>query len=154
MTANDFFPGEPDLKIPEVRAGAHKQQLKLTLLDAQKSAALTVWLAAVPCFFLFAVLMKHAFRYDLGVFTIIEEFVASIDRSSGIPFLSVLLLAGLPLLAVAINLLSLLHVAIDRPRKEVIISVKIRWLNIFLLVLNLGIVGVFLAYGLVENIRH
>ena len=141
------------LKIPEVDAQAHRQQLKIALLSAHKTAALTVWLVAAPCFFLFAVAMKHYFHYDLGVFTIIEEFVASVDRTSGFP-LSGLLLVGLPLFAVAINLLSILHVTLEPAQREMVVTIKLRWKNIALLMLCLLLVGIFMLYGLIENIHH
>jgi hypothetical protein len=143
----------PGLKVPEVNAEAHRQQLKITLFNAHKSAALTVWLVAVPCFFLFAVAMKHHFHYNLGVFAIIEEFVASIDQTCGFP-LSVLLLVGLPLSAIAINLLSILHVRLEPAQREMVVTIKLRWKNIALLLLCLFLVGTFLLYGLVDNIHH
>lgn len=141
-----------DLKVPDVTPESHKRQLKLTLFDARKSAALAVWLVAAPCFFLFAVFMKHYFMIDLHIFTIIEEFIASIDKT--IPMLSPLLLVGFPVIAVLINALAILHVSVDRERKEVIATVKLRWMNLAFILLSLGLIGIFLSYVIVENIHH
>jgi hypothetical protein len=153
MNSTDSHDGIPGLRVPEVNAESHREQLKITLFNSRKSAALTVWLVAVPCFFLFAVTMKHYFRYDLGIFTIIEEFVSSIDRDAHFP-LSAVLLVGFPLIGLAINLLSILHVAIEPARKEMVITMKLRWVNILLSVLTLAIVSVFMIYALIENIHH
>ncbi|MBM2845268.1 MAG: hypothetical protein HW407_580 [Bacteroidetes bacterium] len=154
-----------DLKVPDVTPESHKRQLKLTLFDARKSAALAVWLVAVPCFFLFAVFMKHYFMIDLHIFTIIEESIASIDKT--IPMLSPILLVGFPLIAVLINALAILHVSIDRERREVILhvsidrerreviaTVKVRWINLACILLGLTLIGIFISYVIIENIHH
>ena len=141
-----------DLKVPDVTPESHKRQLKLTLFDARKSAALAVWLVAVPCFFLFAVFMKHYFMIDLHIFTIIEESIASIDKT--IPMLSPILLVGFPLIAVLINALAILHVSIDRERREVIATVKVRWINLACILLGLTLIGIFISYVVIENIHH
>jgi lantibiotic transport system permease protein len=154
MNTEKTPPELPELKIPEVKGEAHRRQLKLMLFDAKKSAALTVWLVAVPCFFLFAVFMKYSLRVDLRIFTIIEEFMASIDKSSGVPMMSALLLVGLPLVAVAVNVLSLLHITIDHEQNELVATIKLRWLNITLTIVCLGVIGIFLAYAILENIHH
>jgi hypothetical protein len=115
MKKDPIPPPVEGLEIPEVKTEEHKRQLKLTLFEAKKSAALTVWLVAVPCFFLFAVFMKHYFRYDMHIMTIMEEFVSSIDKASGFP-MSAVLLAGFPLIAIAVNTLAILHVTFDSGR--------------------------------------
>ena len=154
MTTDDVQTPFDNMKKPEARPEIHKQQLKLMLFSAKKSAALGIWLVAVPCFFLFAVVMKHFFRIDLHIFTIVEEFIASIDRTSGVPFLGPLLLVGLPLVTVAVNALAIIHVDLDRERKELVATLRLRWLNLSLIVLSLSLVGIFLLYAIVENIHH
>jgi len=154
MSTKENPPVIPGLKIPEFRAEKHREQLKLTLFNAKKSAAMTVWLVAIPCFFLFAVFMKQYFHYDLSLFGNIEEFIASIDRSSPIPMLSVILLVGLPLVGLAINTLSILHLEINRERKELIGTIKWRWINVAFILLCAGLLGIFMLYSIVENIRH
>jgi hypothetical protein len=141
-----------DLRVPDVTPESHKRQLKLTLFDARKSAALAVWLVAAPCFFLIVVFMKHYFMIDLHIFTIIEEFIASIDKT--IPMLSPLLLVGFPLVAVLINALAILHVAFDRERRELIATVRVRWLNLAFILLGLTLIGIFISYVIIENIHH
>jgi hypothetical protein len=54
----------------------------------------------------------------------------------------------------ALNLLSILHVAIEPAHKELVVTIKLRWVNILLAGLTLGIVGIFMLYALIENIRH
>ena len=154
MTIDDSPIPFNEMKKPDVKPEMHKQQLKLMLFNAKKSAALGVWLIAVPCFFFFSVVMKHLFHVDLHVFTIMEEFIASVDRTSGIPFLSPVLVVGLPLLTIAVNALAIIHVDLDRERSELVATLKLQWLNIVLIVLSLSLVGIFLLYAITENIHH
>jgi len=98
------------------------------------------------------VFMKHYFMIDLHIFTIIEEFIASIDKT--IPMLSPLLLVGFPLVAVLINALAILHVAFDRERRELIATVRVRWLNLAFILLGLTLIGIFISYVIIENIHH
>jgi len=141
-----------DLKVPDLNPESHKRQLKLTLFDARKSAALAVWLVAVPCFFLFAVFMKHYLMVDLHIFTIIEESIASLDKT--IPMLSPILLVGFPLIAILVNALAILHVAFDRDRREIIATVKVRWINLACILLGLTLIGIFISYVIIENTHH
>lgn len=153
MTMEPPLDSLPGLTVPEIQADTHRRQLKIMLFSAQKSAALAVWLVAVPCFFLFGVAMKHYFHYDVGLLTIMEEFVSSMDRSSGFP-ISVLLFVGLPLVVIVINLLSVVHVALDTAQGELVVSIKLRWQNIALTFLAFCLLGIFMLYGLIETIHH
>jgi hypothetical protein len=55
---------------------------------------------------------------------------------------------------VAVNLLSLVHLSFERERKELIATLKLRWMNIALTMLCLGVIGIFIAYAILENIHH
>ena len=57
-----------------------------------------------------------------------------------------------PLIAVVINLLAILHVAFDKRRNELILTVKMRFWNLFWAIIGLGIVGMFFLYLIVENV--
>jgi hypothetical protein len=146
----DHLPGPT---IPEIQADAHRRQLKIMLFSAQKSAALAVWLVAVPCFFLFGVAMKHYFHYDVGLLTIMQELVSSMDRSSGFP-LSILLFVGLPIVVIVTNFLSIIHVALDSIHHDLVVSIKLRWQNIALTFLAFCLLGIFMLYGLIETLHH
>ena len=69
-------------------------------------------------------------------------------------WLSPIVLVLLPLLGVVLNALAITHFALDALKKEVIITIKLRWLNILIMLICGGIVAVFVGYVMIENIHH
>lgn len=84
----------------------------------------------------------------------VEETMASLDKDPLWKWVSPMLLVGFPLIGVALNFLAITHIQFDGAKKELIATFKLRWLNIFLLLLSLLIVAVFFLYILTENLTH
>ena len=78
--------------------------------------------------------------------------MALIDRS---PYriLSIFLLVGRPLGALALNLLAITHVQIDRLRRELQVTVKLKIINLILSAICLFILGMIFAHVVAENVR-
>lgn len=150
---DDFLRKMETLQKPEIDDLPQMRDFKLVLLNSKKSATLGIWLVAVPLFFLFCVCMKYAFHINLHFFDVVEDTVASMDKSSGIPFLSAILLAGLPILGFAVNALSLIHVQFEKQvsEKKLLISIRIQWANIIIMTISFIIVCIFLLYLISEN---
>ena len=154
MENENFKKRLESLGIPETDNVTAPDKLKITLFSAKKTAALGVWLIAIPAYFLFCVFMKYYFHYDLHLFDIVIEMIASLDKKPGFHFLSPLLLVGLPLICVVLNLLAIIHFNYDELKKELLVSIKIKWLNIFLIFISLAMAAVFLLYAIIENANH
>ena len=152
MKEDDLMNRLENLSKPDTSGLKPERILKLSILSVSKSAALGIWFILVPSFFLFCILMKYYFHIDLHLIDIIEDSVASIDKSSGIPFLSPLLFVGLPFAGMILNALAVTHVAIHS--NEAMITIKLRWMNIFVFIISLGIIMIFLLYLITENIHH
>lgn len=150
---DDFIKKMETLQKPEIDDLPEMRDFKLVLLNSKKSAALGVWLVAVPLFFLFCMCMKYAFHINLHFFDVVDDTVASIDKSSGIPFLSAILLVGLPILGFAVNALSLIHVQFEKQLsgRKLLISIKMQWTNIIIMTISFLIVCIFLLYLISEN---
>ncbi len=65
-----------------------------------------------------------------------------------------LLFVILPLLAALANLLTIMRFTYDRLRKELVVSIRLSWLNIILAIASLAVVGMVILYGIVENAHH
>ena len=141
------------LRTPGAEAPEHQRRLKMTLLGSQRSAAIGVWLAAVPAYFIFCVFMKYFFHLNLHIFDVMEEMIASLDKDPLMHWLAPALLVGFPLLSVVVNLLAIMHVAYGPDQKELQISIKLKWRNIAMAAISAAIVGVFLLYAIAENMR-
>ncbi|MEO8148595.1 MAG: hypothetical protein ABI723_13200 [Bacteroidia bacterium] len=148
---DDFNKKLENMKLPDTSGVQQPSQLKATLLNSKQTSAIGVWLIAVPCFFLFCVVMKYFFCINLHFFDIIEDAMASMDKNSSTKFISPVLLVGAPLIAIVLNSLAIMHFSIDKAMHELNITIKLKWFNILLIKISLGIVLIFLLYSIKEN---
>src|SRR4051812_40305678 len=102
---------------PDLSSRLHQKQLKLVLLSAQRSSWIGVVLIALPCLFMFCVILKYAFRFDIPLFTALEEYMAAVDRTA-FRLVPPLILVGGPVAGLALNLLAVLHFRFDRQPRE------------------------------------
>lgn len=142
--------GSMNLPDPDIKPD---ESVKITLTQAKKSAAVGVWLVAVPLFFLFCITMKYIFMINLHFVDVFEEVVSALDKSAGTKWLSPLLFVGFPLIGILLNLLAIMHFEVNRTKQQMIVTVKMKWLNIFILLLSGMIVSIFLLYAITENIK-
>jgi H+/gluconate symporter-like permease len=154
MEKDEFAKKMEDLKTPGVESISHYRELKLMMLNARKSAAIGFWFLAIPCYFLFCVFMKYYFHVNLHFFDIIIDMMSDLDKTPGMKFLSPVLLVGLPLVAIMLNALSIMHFQYEKSWKEIKISVRLRWINIFIILVSAVLVCIFLFYVIIENAHH
>ena len=102
---------------PELSSATHQRQLKLVLVSAKRSSRIGILLVTLPCLFIFGVILKYGLGVASPLFSALEEKMADIDRSF-FRFVPPLLLVGGPLIALGLNLLTILHFHIDRVRRE------------------------------------
>jgi hypothetical protein len=60
----------------------------------------------------------------------------------------------LPITGIVMNLLSIMYFEYDKERKQINMSVKLKSLNILLIILSLMVVSIFALYLVTENIHH
>lgn len=127
-------PSEPlaldPLRRPEPAAPELRRELKLALVGARASSRLGVVLVAIPALFVFGVIVRYGFGVPVPGFAALEGLIGWMERQPYIPLFSPLVVAGAPLLALALNLLAILHVEWSRPRREMVITLKLRWPNL------------------------
>src|SRR5882724_5849526 len=107
---DEFLKQMEDLKVPGVDTATHQQKVKMTIMNAERSAALGVWLIVVPCYFLFCVCMYYFFHLRLSWFESMFNLMASLDKNPSLKFLSPLLLVIFPIVCIVINALAITHV--------------------------------------------
>jgi hypothetical protein len=154
MEEKEFINKMDNLKKPNFESKEPGRNLRLAIIGSKKSAAMGVWFLVVPCYFLLMMLMKYYFNVNLHIIDIFEEFVASMDRASGTKFITPLFFVGLPVAGIVLNLLSIMFFEYDKEKKQINISVKLKPLNILLVILSLAVVSVFMLYLITENIHH
>jgi len=141
-----------NLTIPD--PGIHPNKgFMIAMANSKRSAALGVWMVVAPLFFLFGVLMKYFFHVDLKVLNIMEEFFASMDRNPVMHWLSPVLFMIFPLVSVAMNAMAMMNVQWNAGQRQAVVTIKIRPVNLLLLLVSLAIVGVIGLYLITENMK-
>jgi hypothetical protein len=137
---------------PQIESATHQVQLKITLLNAKRSAGIGVILVIIPCLFLLAVLIKYFLHINLPFFSALEEWMADKNHNVFIKMLIPLLLIGAPFIALIFNLLAILHFNFEKKVNELIITVKLKWINIIVSLICLLILFCFFLYAVGENL--
>jgi hypothetical protein len=151
MEEKDFLSKMENLKKPEVSAESSQRQIKIALLNARRSAAWGVWFLVVPAFFFSSVVIKYILHADWSIAGNFLDWMAAVDKSMSIPIVSILLFVVLPAFGAIINLLSILHFFYDKPARELILTVKIKWVNVILAIVSLAVIAVIMLYAISEN---
>ena len=152
MDNDEFSQKLQKMDKPHIESATHQMQLKITLLNARRSAGIGVILIIIPCVFLSAVLMKYFLHINLPSFSESEEWMADKNHNVLIKMLIPLLLIGAPFTALIFNLLAILHFNFEKKAHELIITVKLKWLNIIISLICLLILFCFFLYAVEENL--
>jgi hypothetical protein len=151
MEEKDFLSKMENLKKPEVNPNASRRQIKLVMMNTRKSAAWGIWFLIVPVLFFGCITIKYLFQWDWGVGNGFIEWLARIDHQTATGWVSPVLFVLLPAIGAVMNLLAIIHFVYDSAAKELIVTLKIKWLNIILAVVSLAIIAVVFLYVIVEN---
>jgi hypothetical protein len=157
---DEFLKQMENLQVPGVDPGEHSKAVKMAIMNAERSAALGVWLIVLPCYFLLCVFMYYFFhvRVHVSWFASMFALMSSLEKTPYISFLGPLILVVLPIICIIINALAITHVQVNKPGpdqgkvREFSITIKIKMWNILLILLSLAVVCTFIAYVIAENI--
>ncbi|HEY4324508.1 MAG TPA: hypothetical protein VGN20_10995 [Mucilaginibacter sp.] len=155
---DEFLKKMENLQVPDINPSEHQNTVKMVIMNAERSAALGVWLVVVPCYFLLCVFMYHLFNVRVGWFGAMFKMMAGLEKTPYIDFLGPLILFVLPIVCIIINSLSIIHVQIQKhgqqqyKAKEFSITIKVKPWNIVLILISLAILFTFMAYVMTESI--
>ncbi len=144
-----------NLQQPVVDVSAHRREFRLTLLNTKRSAVFGIALLILPLLFLSGVVLKHYLHIDFGIFTSVYVWIGQADKKFGDKSVINWIVRGLllfgPLVAIGINLLSIIHIRYERAQKEILMSIKLKWLNWLIIIFCSLIFFIFFMYLIVEN---
>ncbi|WP_461303892.1 hypothetical protein [Aureisphaera sp.] len=143
------------MKIPNVAVDEHKRIFGLTILNTRRSAFAGIVLLMLPLIFLLGVLAKHYLAISIPVISSVYDWIGEMDRQYGDSsilnwVIRILLLFG-PLVGLAINLLAVSHVRLERNPYELVISLKFKWINWILILVCTLVLLIFFFYLIMEN---
>lgn len=132
------------MDVPDPERLKHQQELKIPLLSYKKSSRAGLWLLVLPV----TVAVTMILKYELGILSpfldLIQKVLAAVDRNQVLTYIIPVIFVGLPLLAMIINFLAFCHFAFVRERKEVLVTLKFRAVNIALFLFSFAVLVFFL----------
>jgi hypothetical protein len=138
---NDMLGG---MDVPQVKKIGHQEELKIPLLSYRKSSKAGLWLLVLPVIAMLTMVLK----YDVGVASSLvdglKQMFGAIDRNPVFTYLIPMILLGLPLAVLVINFMAICHFARLRDQRELIITIKLRAMNLALVLVSFAIVVYFL----------
>lgn len=138
---NNMFNG---MGLPDPGSMEHQQELKIPLLSYKRSSRAGLWLLTLPLVFAFTVLLKYQLRISSPVFNIVESFFGYVNSNRVLTYLIPVIFTGLPLFAMIINLLAFCHFAVVKAKRELLVTIKWRWLNIAIFLSSFAVLVYFL----------
>jgi lantibiotic transport system permease protein len=149
----DFEKSMEGLKKPSLSHVQPPYEIKLAVVNSQRSAAIGIWFVIVPYFFLACMLLKYQLQVNLGLLDLITQAIERIDKNSATWWLQPLLLIILPVAGIVVNILSITHFFWDATHKLITVTIKIRWINLIVLFFSVLILTAFLLYLIGENFQ-
>lgn len=142
-----------NIDVPEVTPLHHQQQLKLTILNAKKSATISLWLLVVPFVVLFGGFMQSAFHIMLPPWSWLVKYspLMPLWLRLGI-FVCVVII--LPFVAVFINVLGILWFKYDKTEHVLQIAVRMRKTNVIIITIAAILALFFIGHTVTEWITN
>ncbi len=131
------------INLPAPEQIKHQQELKIPLLSYKKSSKAGLWLLTLPVIVAVIALLKHELGMVSPFLDGIRSLFAAIDGNPFLTYLIPLIAVGLPFLVMVINFMAICHFAHASEKKEYLITVKIRPLNMALFLFSFAILIYF-----------
>ena len=154
MEEKDFMNQMANLKKPDVQATASQRQIRLALLNTKKTAWWGLWILVIPVFFFCCVAIKYLFGWNWGLSNNFIEWMAKLDQQKSTSWLTPVLFVLLPGISAILNLLAIMHFTYEKMANEIMVTIKLRWLNIILALISMAVVALVLFYAITENAHH
>lgn len=156
MNEDEFLKQMETLQVPEVDPALHQQKVKMTIMNAERSAALSVWLLILPVYLLFSLFNPlHIKALNDWLLHDILTGLANMDKRASVIWIieNAVIWYALPAAAVLVNLLAILNIRYNKLKpmhgrvNELSVTIKLKWWNIILLTVSLTL----LILGLLDN---
>ncbi len=130
------------IDVPVIENVKHQQELKIPLLSFKKSSRAGLWLLVLPVIVAITTILKYELVVSSPLLDTITGFFKAIDRNAFLTYLIPVIFIGLPLLAMIVNLLAFCHFN-QNEKKELIITIKYRPLNLALFLFSFVVIVYF-----------
>jgi hypothetical protein len=151
MTAEKLGDYLKEIPKPVVPPAKEQEMLKLALLNARRSSVAGVLLIILPAGLIGLFLLQNGLHLLPGV----TKWLAGEGTFLPLPARAIaafVFLVGFPMLAVILNLLAITWFRYDRVRKELTVSVRMRWINVVIVIAGGALASFYVLHLLADTI--
>ncbi|NAY93119.1 hypothetical protein GTQ34_14480 [Muricauda sp. JGD-17] len=147
---SDFERKLKEIEVPSVDVSKHQQEFRMVLLNTKKTAITGGLLICLPFLFLVGLMFNNYTQIDIKMLTFVYDWIVEHDNRFGDTsilnwIIRMVFLLG-PILAIIFNLLGIVHVRYENSKKEIILSIRVKWLNIFIILVCFVLLFLMLSY--------
>jgi hypothetical protein len=133
---NDFENKMKNLETPNTDLVKHQEPLKIGLIGARKSARIGILFIGIPLFLIVIAYVKLSFLIKMNFYSNFQHFISGKDHTFFFKWISPVILIALPIIAVFINLLAITHFYINKPNKELVLTIRYRFKNLIVIIIS------------------
>lgn len=128
-----------NIDVPQTDNIKHHNEFKIPLLSYKKSSSVGLWLLIVPVVYIITFILKYEFELYKTFLDSVESVFTAVSANTFLTYLIPIIFVGTPLFVMIINLLAFSHYMADKTKKELIVTIKYRPLNIVLFLFSFAI---------------
>lgn len=129
---------------PKPEQITHQEELKIPLLSYKRSSKAGLWLLILPVIVAITYILKRDLAISSAFLNGMGSFLAAVDGNPVLSFLIPSVFIGLPCAAMIMNLLAFSHFTFMRERKELLVTIKYRPVNIGIFLFSFAVLVFFL----------
>jgi len=140
-----------DIPKPAPPPAKGQEMLRLTLMNARRSSVVGAILIILPG----ALILLFFLQNTLHLFPGLTRWLAGAGTLLPLParaIVAFLFLVGFPFVAVILNLLAITWFRYDRTRKELNITLRMRWVNVVIAVAGSALAAFYVLHLLADTI--
>ena len=150
MDKDDLEKKLENLSKPQLPQLQHQIQLKLSILSAKKSAKASLWLLLIPFLIFISRAFQDIFNVPIPPDSWLEVYSTQWPLWLRITvFITIVIV--IPLIAVILNLLSIIWLQYDHEQKVLNISIRIRTINLIIIVVAGLVALLFIAVTITDG---
>jgi hypothetical protein len=151
MSKKDIKSRLENLAVPEAADPADQKIIKLAILSARSSAQTSVWLLAVPAVILLGAMFDSLLHISLPPWSWIKDNGQYWPLWLRVTLFTTVVMV-FPVIAVLLNVLSIIWFSYDRAQKVLNISIKLKTVNLVIIIIAGVLAALFIGHAIADTI--
>lgn len=136
---------------PVPQPPSERDLLRVTIMNSRRSSVAGAILVALPGLLIFIAFLQNIFHLAPGITRWLAWGASSIPLPMR-ALLAFLFLVGFPFIAVVLNLLAITYYKYNVLRKELVISVRMKWPNILVAIAGAALASFYIFHLLADTL--